>query len=170
MKTYIISNTANSKKTIDDDWRTFVSQAVTACICCVLPFKTITMTNPIGITIRKSTYTVKETIDRLQGALEQYNVTIYARINQQQELRKIGQDIPPLEFLLFGNPKSGAPVLIENPTAALDLPLKVIAWEDERKTVHIAYNDATYVKNRYSLSEIVSAPLNLEPLIAKILS
>ena len=128
------------------------------------------MNNPIGVTLRKSRYSVKETIDRLQSALEQHNITIYTRINQQHELQKIGQDIPPLEFLLFGNPKSGAPVMLENPMAALDLPLKVIAWQDEQKTVRIAYNDASYIKNRYTLSERVAEPLNLDLLIAKILS
>jgi uncharacterized protein (DUF302 family) len=154
----------------DNDRRGFIKQAVAACFYCVLPFKSMIMTNPIGIIVRKSRYTVKETIDRLQAALEQGNVTIYARINQQQELQKVGQVILPLEFLLFGNPKAGGPVMIENPTAALDLPLKVIAWQDEQQIVHVAYNDASYIKNRYSLPASVSALLNIDPLISKVLS
>ncbi|MGN8069464.1 DUF302 domain-containing protein [Mucilaginibacter sp. SG564] len=128
------------------------------------------MTNPTGVTIRKSPYSVKETINRLQAALEQHQVTVYARIDQQQELQKAGRVIPPLEFLLFGNPKAGGPVMIENPLAALDLPLKIVTWQDEEQTVHVAYNDASYIKNRYALSATVSAPLNLDPLIIKILS
>src|SRR5690349_14791510 len=100
------------------------------------------MTTPAGVIIRKSQYTVKETIDHLQVALEQHNVTIYARIDQQQELQKAGLEISPLEFLLFGNPVAGGPVMIENPLASLDLPLKVIAWEDQQQTVYIAYNDS----------------------------
>jgi len=161
----------NSLKIPDDcTRRSFIKQAVATCFCSVLPFKNIIMTNPTGITIRKSPYSVKETIDRLQNALEQHQVTIYARINQQQELQKVGQTMLPLEFLLFGNPKAGGPVMIENPLAALDLPLKVIAWQDEQQTVHIAYNDASYIKSRYALSATVSAPLNLDPLITKILS
>lgn len=128
------------------------------------------MNNTNGVTTRKSPFTVKETIDRLQAALEQNHVTIYARIDQQQELQKVGQTIAPLEFLLFGNPKAGGPVMVENPIAALDLPLKVIAWQDEQQVVHVAYNDALYLKNRYSLSANVAAPLNIEPLITKILA
>ncbi|WPU92927.1 DUF302 domain-containing protein [Mucilaginibacter sabulilitoris] len=128
------------------------------------------MTNPNGVTVRQSRYSVKETIDRIQTALEEHDVTIYARINQQQELQKVGQVIPPLEFLLFGNPKAGGPVMSENPVAALDLPLKVIAWQDEQQAVHVAYNDASYIKIRYFLSANVSAPLNIDPLISKILS
>jgi uncharacterized protein (DUF302 family) len=152
------------------DRRGFIKQTVAACSYFVLPFKSIAMTKPPGVIIRKSQYTVKETIDRLQAALEQHNVSIYARINQQQELQKVGQIIPPLEFLLFGNPKAGGPIMIENPMAALDLPLKVIAWEDEQQTVHVAYNDASYIKSRYSLSATTSSPLHLDPLISEILS
>jgi len=125
--------------------------------------------NPVGITIVNSRYTVKETIDRLQTTLEQRHVTIYARINQQEELQKTGQKILPLEFLLFGNPKGGGPVMIANPAAALDLPLKVIAWQDYEQT-YVAYNEAGYIKDRYSLSPEVVTPLNIDSLIAEIIS
>ncbi len=127
------------------------------------------MTTPTGVTTRKSQYSVKETIDHLQVALEQHNVTIYARIDQQQELQKVGLVIPPLEFLLFGNPAAGGQVMVENPMASLDLPLKVIAWEDEQQTVYIAYNSSGYIKDRYSLSAGVAARLDLDLLISKVL-
>ena len=125
--------------------------------------------NPKGVTILLSQYAVKETIDRLQSFLQQHGVTIYARIDQQSELAKTGQTIPPLEFLLFGNPKAGGPVMIENPLAALDLPLKIIAWEDYDKKVWVAYNEGSYVKERFSLSDAVSAALNLDMVVAKAL-
>ncbi|WP_221284420.1 DUF302 domain-containing protein [Mucilaginibacter sp. SP1R1] len=127
------------------------------------------MTNPEGVTINKSKYGVKETIDRLQQFLQQHGATIYARINQQQELSNAGQAIAPMEFLLFGNPKAGGPVIVESPIAALDLPLKILAWQDAQQTVWVAYNNVGYIKNRYALSTASSAPLNLEPLIAQIL-
>jgi len=127
------------------------------------------MMNPEGIIIRQSPYPVKETIDRLQQFLEQHGATIYARIDQQVEVNKTGQSLLPLEFLLFGNPKAGGPVMIENPVAALDLPLKVIAWEDKGQKVWIAYNDAGYIKHRFGLPDTISAPLNIEPIILKIL-
>ena len=107
--------------------------------------------NPKGVITRPSPFTVKETIDRLQTFLQQHGATIYARIDQQNELQKTGQTIPQLEFILFGNPKAGGPIMIEKPMAALDLPLKAIAWEDGQQKVWIAYNDATYIKERFSL-------------------
>ena len=60
-------------------------------------------------------------------------------------------------------------MMAENPVAALELPLKVISWKDEDEKVWIAYNDAVYIKNRFSLSDKVSAPLNLDPVVAKTL-
>ncbi|MDN3549261.1 DUF302 domain-containing protein [Mucilaginibacter aquaedulcis] len=158
------------KTPADSDRRSFIKQAVAACFFVVLPFKDMVMSNPTGVTVRKSQYSVKETINRLQAALEQHNITIYARIDQQAELQKAGQAIAPLEYLLFGNPKAGGPVMIENPMAALDLPLKVIAWQDEHAVVHIAYNDASYIKNRYALSTGVTAPLAIDELISKLFS
>jgi len=123
------------------------------------------MKNPKGVIIHPSPYSVKETIDRLQAFLQQHGATIYARIDQQDELQKSGQSSPALEFILFGNPKSGGPIMIENPIAALDLPLKVIAWEDDQKKVFIAYNDALYIEERYSLLHNANSPLNLDNLI-----
>ena len=125
--------------------------------------------NAPGIIIKSSPYTVKETIDHLQTILQSNGVTIYARIDQQDELQKTGQTILPLEFILFGNPKSGGPIMAENPVAALDLPLKVIAWQDNEQKVWVAYNSAAYIKERHSLSDQVSAPIDLDPLMVKVL-
>ena len=125
--------------------------------------------NPKGVIIHPSPYPVKETIDRLVTFLLQHGATIYARINQQDELQKTGQKIPPLEFLLFGNPKAGGPIMIENPVAALDLPLKVIAWEDDQMNVYVAYNEQQYIEERYSLLHKENSPLNLGNLIAMVL-
>ena len=60
---------------------------------------------------------------------------VYARINQQSKAHNVGKEIPPLEFILFGNPKAGGLIMAENPIAALDLPLKIIAWQDAEKSV-----------------------------------
>ena len=126
--------------------------------------------NPPGVIIRESPYSAKETIDRLQEFLQEHGATIYARIDQQAEIQKAVQDIAPLEFILFGNPKAGAPLMKTNPLVALDLPLKVIAWEDEQGKVWLAYNEASYIEGRFGLSPIENSPLNLDPVISKILN
>lgn len=122
-----------------------------------------------GIITVASPYPVKDTIDRLQAFLRQKGVTIYARIDQQAEANNAGYALRPLEYLLFGNPKAGGAIMAANALAALDLPLKVIAWEDEQQKVWIAYNDPAYIQERYALLDGVIAPLNLTPIIAQVL-
>ena len=126
--------------------------------------------NPKGITIRPSSWSVKETMDRLVVILEEHKATIYARIDQQSEVHNAGQEIPPLEFILFGNPRAGGLIMAENPIAALDLPLKIIVWEDAAKAVWLAYNNASYLEERYALSHDVMKPVDLDPLVTGILT
>ena len=121
--------------------------------------------NPNGVVVRPSAYTVNETIDRLQFFLQQHGATIYARINQQAEVQKAGQTLLPLQFILFGNPKAGGPIMAQNPIAALDLPLKIIAWQDAQNKVWVAYNDAHYIEERYGLLHNENSPLRLEGVI-----
>lgn len=123
-----------------------------------------------GITIRASPWSVRETIDRVVALLVERKITVYARINQQSEVQNAGLKIAPLEFVLFGNPKAGGPVMAENPVAALDLPLKIIAWEDAAKKVWIAYNAAAWLEDRHSLPHDLMRPLDLDALVANILT
>ncbi|MBS1523205.1 MAG: DUF302 domain-containing protein [Bacteroidetes bacterium] len=125
--------------------------------------------NPEGVKIYPSKYPVKETIDYLQAFLEEHGATIYARIDQQDELRKTGQTINPLEFLMFGNPKAGGALMAQSPLVALDLPLKIIAWEDDNSKVWVACNNAKYIEERYGLSHNENTPLNLDKLINAVL-
>src|SRR5450432_2214198 len=119
-----------------------------------------------GVIIRQSQYSVKDTIDHLQSFLQQHGATVYSRINQQTEVNNIGQNLLPLEFIMFGNPKAGGLVMAENPLAALDLPLKVITWEDDQKKVWLAYNDVLYLEERYSLSHKPNSPLDIDHLLS----
>ena len=125
--------------------------------------------NPHGIVTRPSQYSVKETIDRLVIYLELHGATVYARMNHQSELRNVGLKISPLEFILFGDPKTAGRVMIENPLAALDLPLKIIAWEDNQNNVWLAYIDSEYIEKKYSLSHALMEALDLSPLIDRAL-
>ncbi len=135
----------------------------------ISPFNKFTAMNPKGVTVKPSKHSVKESMVRIQQVLESQGVTIYARIDQQAELNKAGLQIAPLEFILFGKPTAGGPLMMENPLSALDLPLKIIAWEDKQQKVWVGYNDPSYVRDRYDLPEAISGPLNLDPLIAKAL-
>ncbi|MBW4692079.1 MAG: DUF302 domain-containing protein [Lyngbya sp. HA4199-MV5] len=119
-----------------------------------------------GIVSQPSPYSVTETIDRLATILQAKGITIFARIDQQVEAEKVGLNLRPTQLLLFGSPKAGTPLMVAEPTIALDLPLKVLAWEAADGKVWLSYNDAHYSQQRFSLSdELVKHIDVMAPLI-----
>ena len=119
-----------------------------------------------GIISQPSPYAVAETIDRLAAVLEAKSITIFARIDQQVEAEKVGLNLRPTQLLLFGSPKAGTPLMVAEPTIALDLPLKVLAWEAADGKIYLSYNDPLYLQQRFSLSdELVKSIDVIAPLI-----
>ncbi len=104
-----------------------------------------------GIISQPSPCSVTETIDRLEAILQAKSITIFARIDQRAEAKKVGRRLSPTQLLLFGKPEAGTPLMVAKPMIALDLPLKVLAWEAADGKVWLSYNDPDYLKQRYSL-------------------
>jgi uncharacterized protein (DUF302 family) len=155
---------------MEDTRRLFLRQIAGCFLFAVNPLYTNSNMNTQGIITRTSPYEVKETIDRLVVLLENHGATIYSRVNQQSEARRAGKDILPIEFLLFGNPANGSAIMEANPLAALDLPLKILAWKGTDQVVRVSFNDPVYIQKRYSLPIQLVVPLNLTPLIDKALA
>jgi uncharacterized protein (DUF302 family) len=122
-----------------------------------------------GVITQQITLAPKDAIDRLENVLKQNGVTIYLRIDQQEEARRAGIKTCPLVFLLFGNPAKGGLVMKENPLAALDLPLNVIAWQNEKLENYISFNDINYLASRFSLSSLTARQIDIAPILLKIL-
>lgn len=150
--------------------RDFIRQLTASGLYSMIQSENVLKTNPAGVVVRPSSYSVIVTVERLVASILRQGGTIYTQIDQQAELQKVGQHIPPLLFILFGNPKGGGPIMAENPLAALDLPLKLIVWEDQHKKVFVAYNTNTYIEHRYGLSPAVVLPLRLDGLITDALT
>jgi uncharacterized protein (DUF302 family) len=124
------------------------------------------MTATNGIISQPSPYSVTETMNRLEALLQAKGITIFARIDQQVEAEKVGLSLRPTQLLLFGNPKAGTPLMVAEPTIALDLPLKVLAWETTDGKVWLSYNNPNYLKQRFSLSDnLVGNIAVIAPLI-----
>ena len=104
------------------------------------------------ITIR-SQGSVKATIDRLEASLRESGVSIFARIDHRAGAISAGMSLRPTEVLIFGNPKAGTPLMQAKQTIGIDLPLKVLAWEDASGNVWITYNDPAWLAARHSLGE-----------------
>jgi uncharacterized protein (DUF302 family) len=134
------------------------------------PKEFIVMSTTNGIVSQPSPYSVTETIDRLAAILQAKSITIFARIDQQAEAEKVGLSLRPTQLLLFGNPNAGTPLMVAEPTVALDLPLKVLAWEGADGRVWLSYNDPNYLQQRFSLSdELVKNIAVIAPLIDRAL-
>jgi uncharacterized protein (DUF302 family) len=119
-----------------------------------------------GIITQPSPYSVSETIDRLVAILQAKGITIFARIDQQAEAERVGLSMRPTQLLLFGNPQAGTPLMVAEPTIALDLPLKILAWEATDGKVWLSYSDPNYLKQRFCLpDELVKNIAVIAPLI-----
>lgn len=108
--------------------------------------------NP-GIVERPSNHSVQETVERLTGILQGKGVTLFAVVDHSGEAEKVGMKMPPTKLLIFGSPKAGTPLMLASPSAALDLPLKILVREDGQGKVWISYNSPLYLKERHGLPE-----------------
>jgi uncharacterized protein (DUF302 family) len=115
-----------------------------------------------GIVIRPSNHSVDETVERLKGILHAKGVTLFAVIDHSGEAKKAGLKMLPTKLMIFGNPKSGTPLMLAAPSSAIDLPLKILVWEDAAGKVQISYNSPAYLEKRHGL------PPELIPNIAVI--
>lgn len=123
-----------------------------------------------GIIELNSNYSFAETVERLLAAFSEKGLTIFATIDQQAQAKAVGLDMQPSTLIIFGNPKAGSPLMIQQPSAGLDLPLKVIINE-VGGTVQVSCNNATYITKRHNLPEELAA--NIAPaqgLIEKVVS
>ena len=113
-----------------------------------------------GIVKIPSHHSVDETVDKLKTILKSKGVTLFALVDHSGEAEKVGMKMPPTKLLIFGNPKGGTPLMLAAPSAALDLPLKILVAKDSQGKVWISYNSREYLKERHGLPE------NLLPNIA----
>jgi uncharacterized protein (DUF302 family) len=101
----------------------------------------------------KSNNNVKETGDRLEKVLKQKGMTVFVRIDHAAGAKKVGKILRPMELIIFGNPKVGAPLMQCSQTVGLDLPQKALIWEDEAGLVWFSYNAPGYLDKRHGLAK-----------------
>jgi uncharacterized protein (DUF302 family) len=106
-----------------------------------------------GIINKASKYSAPETLDRVDALLRSEGIKIFIRLDHSGEAEKVGWKMPPTQLLIFGNPKGGMPMMLAAPTAAIDLPLKALAWKDSDGKVWLSYKDPEYIKKRFGLTD-----------------
>ena len=104
-----------------------------------------------GLATLVSKHSVEETMQRFESLLKERGVTVFARVDHSGEAEKVGLRMRPTRLLIFGSPKSGTPLMQAAPTAAIDLPLKALFWEDADGRARLSYNDPAYLQQRHNL-------------------
>lgn len=102
-----------------------------------------------GIINKPSNHSVEQTVKKLERILQAKGVTLFALVDHSGEAEKVGMRMQPTKLLIFGNPKAGTPLMIAAPSTAIDLPLKILVWEDADNKVWISYNSADYLQARH---------------------
>jgi len=115
-----------------------------------------------GIVRIPGNHSVDETVARLQGILQAKGVKIFMVVDHSGEAASAGLKMPNTKLVIFGNPKSGTPLMLASPSVALDFPLKILVAEDGAGKTWISYNSTAYLQARHGL------PADLLPKIAVI--
>lgn len=111
---------------------------------------------------------VAETVARLEALLEERGIMIFARIDFSGDAGRAGLAMHAEQMLVFGNPRAGTPLMLAEPLAGLDLPLKALVFEDFAGKAWIAWNDPSYIVRRHALPAALAANLAaVTPLIER---
>ena len=106
-----------------------------------------------GIISKPSNHSVEQTVEKLKSILQSTGVTLFALVDHSGEAEKAGMKMRPTKLLIFGSPKAGTPLMLATPSIAIDLPLKILVWEDGQGKVWVSYNSSRYLKDRHGLPE-----------------
>ena len=106
---------------------------------------------PAGLVTRRSAHGVQETIDRLEAAVHERGLTLFARFDHSDEAREARIQMPESHVLVFGSPRAGTPLMVRSPLLALELPLRALVWQQADGEVNVSYVDPSHLADRYHL-------------------
>jgi len=106
-----------------------------------------------GLVAVKSPYGAKATMDKLEALVKQRGLNIFARIDHAAGAAKVGKSLRPTEVLIFGNPQGGTPFMECAQSVGIDLPLKVLVWEDAEAQVWLGYNAPAFIAQRHGVAQ-----------------
>ena len=106
----------------------------------------------------ESKFSVKETADRLAAEIEKRGMKVAARVDHAAGAKAAGMEMPPTEVVMFGNPKLGTPLMLSAPSIAIDLPMKMVVWQDKAGQdkavkVFIGYTAPEMLKQRHGVKD-----------------
>jgi uncharacterized protein (DUF302 family) len=112
-----------------------------------------------GIINTRSPLPLRDTVERLSLRIGAAGATLFGVIDQSCEAEQAGLTLRDTKLLIFGNPAAGTPVMAAAPLSALDLPLKILVWQDDGGAVWMSYLEAGWLADRHGLAGELTAPL-----------
>ncbi len=120
-----------------------------------------------GIVTLRSSSSVDETVARIEDLLRAKDIRLFAVIDHSGEAEHTGMAMPPTRVLIFGNPKAGTPVMLASPVAAIDLPLKLLVWQDTHGVAWVSYNSPEYLKFRHDIPDDLMKNISVIEVLAR---
>jgi uncharacterized protein (DUF302 family) len=108
---------------------------------------------PAGVVTKASARPVPATLERLRAVVEERGLMVFALVDHSGEAAEAGLSMPDTKLLIFGSPAGGTPIMLAAPLAALDLPLKVLVWENPAGGSFVSYLDPAYLGARHQLTD-----------------
>jgi uncharacterized protein (DUF302 family) len=121
----------------------------------------------VGVVSMPSPHTPDETVRRVKQAIRAAGATLFCVIDQRDHAVRAGLELRETRLLLFGSPVSGTAVMTVAPLAAIDLPLKILVWQDDWEAVWVSYVDAEWLAARHGLAPALACPLRAAETIAR---
>jgi uncharacterized protein (DUF302 family) len=119
-----------------------------------------------GVVSIRSPRSFVETLERLNQAIRERGLTVFAVIDHRGEAERVGLSMHSAKVLVIGNPRAGTPLMVAAPLLALDLPLKVLVWKDQSSAVWASYTDPDYLIDRFGAPrELARNIAGIRPLI-----
>jgi uncharacterized protein (DUF302 family) len=108
----------------------------------------------VGLTTIPSVFGPKETMDRLEIQVRAQGMNVFARIDHAAGAREVGLELRPTEMIIFGNARGGTPLMQSAQTVGIDLPLRVLVWQDAANKTWVSYNEPAWIAQRHRADSV----------------
>jgi len=105
-----------------------------------------------GLTTIPSRFDPKETLDRLETEIQAKGMMVFARIDHAAGAAEVGLMLAPTELVIFGNARGGTPLMQSVQTVGIDLPLKILLWQDAANNTWLSYNEPSWIAERHGVA------------------
>jgi len=113
-----------------------------------------------GLTTAPSSFGPSQTMNRLEAEIKKNGMEVLARIDHAAGAAKVGLQLTPTELIIFGNARGGTPLMQSAQTVGIDLPLKILVWQDAAHNTWVSYNDPRWIAERHGVA-------NAQPVVNK---